>query len=58
MTALQRASSREKDLNFITNFECRQVLYCNLTAVMSDISDLKDRIVIKLEAYKIAGRTI
>lgn len=58
MIALQRASSREKDLNFITNFECRQVLYCNLTAVMSDISDLKDGIVIKLEAYKIAGRTI
>lgn len=48
----------EKDLNFITIFESRQVLYSNMSAITSDISDLKDRIVIKLEAYKIAERTI
>lgn len=39
-------------------FESRQVLYSNMSAITSDVSDLKDRIVIKLEAYKIAERTI
>lgn len=48
----------EKDLNFITIFESRQVLYSNMSAKTSDVSDLKDRIVIKLEVHKIAERTI